>query len=153
MAMQQSAAHSREVLERMRVIIAEADWDALPEVLHPDFVQEMPQSGERVVGIENFRKILEFYPGPGPALRMANNAFIAGAAEHYIVTPTFNVVKVEDSGDELTSYVQTRYPDDSDWFVISFTSFKDGKVVKRVDFFAPFFEPPDWRADWVEKMG
>ena len=151
MSQQESAAHSRELLERMRVIISDGDYGALEEVLHPDFVQEIPQSGERVVGIENFRKILENYPGPPVGLRMGGKPYIAGSAEHYMVTPTFNVVKVEDRGDELTSYVQTKYPDDSDWFVISFTSFKDGKVIKRVDFFAPFFDPPEWRAAWVEK--
>jgi ketosteroid isomerase-like protein len=153
MAKQESAAHSRAVLERMAEIIGGRDFDALEEVLHPDFVQEMPQSGERVVGIANFRKILEQYPGPRVGLRMSGRPYIAGSPEHYIVTPTFNVVKVEDNGDELTSYVQTKYPDDSDWFVISFTSFKDGKVIKRVDFFAPFFDAPEWRSEWVEKAG
>jgi len=150
MAPQESASHSRALLERMRQIIGEGDYDALDEVLHPDFVQEIPQSGERVVGIENFRQILKNFPGAPVGLRMSDPPYVAGSAEHYVVTPTFNVVKVEDNGDELTSYVRTKYPDDSDWFVISFTSFKDGKCIKRVDFFAPYFDPPEWRAQWVE---
>ena len=146
----ESAAHSRAVLERMRQIISDGDYAALDEVLHPDFVQEIPQSGERVVGISNFRSILEHYPDMKQGLRMADSPIIVGPKEHYIVTPTFNVVKVEDDGDELTSYVRSTYPDGSEWFIITFTSFKDGKVVKRVDFFAPFFDPPEWRAQWVE---
>jgi ketosteroid isomerase-like protein len=150
MSQQDSAAHNRAVLERLGQIIRSGDLDALAEVTHPDFVQEIPQSGERVVGVANFRSILQNLPGGGSTITIADDPYIAGEEAHYVMTPTFNVVKVEGSGDELTSYVKARYPDGSDWYIISFTSFKDGKIIKRVDFYAPFFEPPPWRAEWTE---
>lgn len=150
MAEAEKGARNRAVLERMWEIIRARDYAALPEVLHPDFVQEIPQSGERVVGVGNFRKILENLPGSGAGLQVASDPHIAGGSEHYVLTPTFNVVKVADSGDELTSYVKLRYPDGSDWYVVTFSSYADGKMTKRVDFYAPFFEPPAWRAAWVE---
>jgi ketosteroid isomerase-like protein len=150
---QQEGRRNREVLERMMEIITNGELDALPEVLHPDFVQVMPQSGERVVGIENFRRILESMPGRTGAsgLKIARDPHIAGDEEHYVMTPTFNVVKVEGTGDELTSYVKGRYPDGSDWYIVTLSSFRDGKIVKRVDFFAPFYDAPEWRSAWVEK--
>lgn len=151
MPQQESAAHSRAVLERMFEIIGRHDYGALEEVLHPDFVQEIPQSGERVVGVENFRKILQNLPGPGSGLVIAQDPHVIGDEEHYVMTPTFNVVKVEGTGDQLTSYVKLKYPDGSDWYVITFSSYRDGKMVKRFDFYAPFFDPPDWRAEWVER--
>ena len=151
MSQQESAAHSRMVLERMGEIIRTGNIDALGEVLHPEFVQEIPQSGERVVGLENFRRILENLPGGGSAITIAEDPYIAGQGDHYVMTPTFNVVKVEGSGDEMTSYVKAQYPDGSDWYIVSFTSFKEGKIVKRVDFYAPFFDAPEWRANWVEE--
>jgi hypothetical protein len=147
-----SAHQNRAVLERTMKIITDGDYDALEDVLHPDFVQEMPQSGERVVGIKNFRKILENLPGGGSTLTMANDPHIAGDEEHYVMTPTFTVVKIEGAGDELTSYVKAKYPDGSDWYIVTFSSYKDGKMIKRVDFYAPFYPPPVWRARWVEKL-
>jgi len=133
-------------------IITNGEYGALEEVLHPDFVQEMPQSGERVVGIENFRKILKNFPGGDESgLTIASEAHIAGDEERYVMTPTFTVVRVEGIGDELTSYVKAKYPDGSDWYIVTFSSYKDGKMIKRVDFYAPLFEPPDWRAEWVER--
>lgn len=152
MSRQDSAANNRATLERLGEIIRSGDLGALEEVTHPDFVQEIPQSGERVVGIENFRRILQNLPGGGATITIAEDPYIAGQEAHYMMTPTFNVVRVEGGGEEITSYVKARYPDGSDWYIISFTSFKDGKIVKRVDFYAPFFDAPAWRAEWTEAM-
>ena len=151
MSEQEHTHHNRAVLERLMEIITNGEYDALPEVLHPDFVQEIPQSGERVVGIQNFRKILENLPGGGSGLTFARDPHIAGDEERYVMTPTFTAVRVEGIGDELTSYVQAKYPDGSDWYIVTFSSYKDGKMIRRVDFFAPFFDPPEWRAEWAEK--
>lgn len=146
------SARNREVLERMRQIIRAGEWDRLGEVVTPDFVQEMPQSGERVVGIDNLRKVMQHFSTPQGGLQIGDELYIPGDEEHYIVTPTFNVVRVADSGDELTSYVQSTYPDGSKWFIVTFTTFRDGKISKRVDFFAPFYDAPEWRKDFVERM-
>lgn len=146
----ETAAHSRAVLEKMFEIIGRREYDRLEEVLHPDFVQEIPQSGERVVGVENFRSILKNLPGSGPGLVVATDPQIIGDKEHFMMTPTFNVVKVDSGGDQLTSYVKLKYPDGSEWYVITFSSYKDGRIVKRFDFYAPLFNPPEWRAQWVE---
>ena len=147
-----SAHGNRRVFERLIAITGSEDLAGLDEVLHPDFVQEIPQSGERVVGIDNFRRILEGFREQGAAIGIRDDPYIMGGHEHYVMTPTFNVVKMTDDEDELTSYVKARYPDGTDWYIISFSTFKDGKVIKRVDFFAPFFEAPEWRSAWVEKF-
>jgi len=152
MTLQETTHHNRAVLEQTMKFITEGDYDALEEVLDPDFVQEMPQSGERVVGVKNFRKILENLPGAGTALTMATDPHIAGDEEHYVMTPTFTVVKIDGTGDELTSYVKAKYPDGSDWYIVTFSSYKDGKMIKRVDFYAPLFDPPPWREQWAERM-
>lgn len=154
MSPQESTHHNREVLQRVMQTITDGDYDALEGLLHPEFVQEMPQSGERVVGIANFRKILENLPGAGgeTRLRIAADPHIAGDEEHYVMTPTFTVVKIEGVGDELTSWVKAKYPDGSDWYIVTFSTFKDGRMLKRVDFYAPLFEPPRWRAEWVQKL-
>lgn len=150
---QESTHRNRETLESLMRMVTSGDYDSLAEVLHPDFVQVIPQSGERVVGIENFARILAGLPGGGSALNLTEDVYIAGDEEHYVMTPTFTVVKVEGVGDELTSYVKSTYPDGSRWYIITFSSFKDGLLIKRVDFFAPCFDPPEWRSQWVEIEG
>ncbi len=150
MSEQATTHHNRAVLERLTDIITNREYDALPEVLHPDFVQEMPQSGELVVGIENFRRILENLPGERPVLTIDRAPHIAGDEERYVMTPTFTLVRVQGIGEELTSYVKATYPDGSDWYIVTFSTYKDGKIIKRVDFFAPFFDPPEWRSAWVK---
>ncbi len=153
MTLQENATRNRAVLERMWAMIKGREYESLEEVMHPDFVQEIPQSGERIVGVDNFRKVIQNLPGSSAelGLEIASDPHIAGDAEHYVMTPTFNVVKVEGAGDELTSYVKLRYPDGSDWYVVTFSSYKEGKIVKRVDFYAPFFKPPEWRSQWVAR--
>ena len=37
--------------------------------------------------------------------------------------------------------------------IVTFSSYRNGKLLKRVDFYAPFFDPPPWRSAWVEKIG
>jgi hypothetical protein len=150
MSEQASTHHNRAVLERWIDIITNREYDSLPEVLHPDFVQEMPQSGERVVGIENYRRVLENLPGEGTGLAIDRTPHIAGDEERYVMTPTFTLVKVQGIGENLTSYVRATYPDGSDWYIVSLSSFKDGLLLKSVDFYAPLFDPPEWRSAWVE---
>ena len=150
----QSASANRAVLEHYREILRDGDYDAMPEVLAPDFVQEMPQSGERIVGIANFVAVVRGITSTSPTggLEVAMDPYVAGDEEHFVITPTFNVVKVADAGDEITSYVKAKFPDGSEWYIVSFTSFRDGKIVKGVDFFAPVYEAPAWRAEWVRPM-
>lgn len=148
-----NAAHNRATLERFNEIITTRDYDALDEVLTSDFVEEIPQSGERVRGIPDFRKTIEEMPGIASApIRIQRDPYVSTEGSHYVMTPTFNVVKVEDSADEMTSYVKARYPDGSDWYVVTFTTFRDGKICKDIHFFAPLFEAPVWRRQWVQQM-
>jgi len=148
-----STRSNREVLERFNEMVNNRELDHFDEVLTPDFVQEMPQSCERVVGIENFRKTIEMMPGASEtALQFRQGTFIEAGRPHYLMTPTFNVVKVEDAADQIASYLKAKYPDGSEWYIVSFATFRDGKIAKWVGFFAPFYESPQWRTEWVEIM-
>jgi len=142
---------NRDVLERWVEIVNSNEFDKLEEVLDPAYVQEIPQSGELVRGIENTRQIFLNFPG-GWQLARAELARVAGSESHYVMTPTFNLVKVEGTGDTLTACAKVRYPDGSDWYIVSFITFKNHKILKRTDYFASLFEPPPWRARWVERM-
>jgi ketosteroid isomerase-like protein len=146
----ESESSNRALVRRMQEAIGAADYEKLRELAHPDMVQEMPQSGERVVGVDNIIATLANRPGR-PAPDAAHSQFI-GEEPRYVMTPTFNLVRVEGTGDTFTVHNRTRYPDGSDWYVISIVTLRDGKIAKQVAFFAPCYAAPEWRAQWVESM-
>lgn len=143
---------NRQLVDRWIRAVTASDAELLRDLLHPDFVQELPQSGERVRGIDDFIRILEHYPGDTSIEPLDEPQVLGDEGPHFVMTPAFNLVKVEDSGDQITGYLRARYPDGSEWFIVTFFSFKDHKIVKEIDFFAPLLDPPEWRSAWVERM-
>jgi hypothetical protein len=99
------------------------------EVRHPDFVMEMPQSGERIVGRENMRKMQENYPGP----------------------PSIELRRVVGSGDVWAIEMRSDY-DGRVYYVVMLVEFSEGKIVRETRYYADPFDAPEWRADWVESM-
>jgi hypothetical protein len=148
MAQNDQVSANERVLRRYSEIMSQRDYDSLDEVLHRDYITEWPQSGEVVHGVENLRRLLRGYPGGDPEFREAE--VLLGDEERYAMTPTFNLVKIEGSGDRFTAWARAAYPDGTEWFIVSVSTFKDGKVWRQVEFFAPTFDPPDWRSEWVE---
>lgn len=139
---------NRDVVERYLRAIP-ADYEALAKLRHPDFLEEWPQSGERIRGHIAHRQIHEGYPGGTPR---PNPIGIVGAADQWVVTPSFTIVGVAGSGDEFTTVGLGSYPDGSTAYVVSILRLREGTVAKATTFFAPPFEPPAWRASLVETM-
>jgi hypothetical protein len=44
------------------------------------------------------------------------------------------------------------YSDGSTWYVVALFELRDGLVHRETDYFAEPFEPPAWRAPFVEPM-
>jgi hypothetical protein len=99
------------------------------ELRHPDFVMEMPQSGERIVGRENMRAMQEKYPGP----------------------PSIELRRVVGSGDVWAIEMRSDY-DGRVYHVVMLVEFRDGKIVRETRYYADPFDAPEWRAEWVESM-
>jgi hypothetical protein len=104
-----------------------------------------------VRGIENMRQIFRHYPGGWEKAQLAK-VEVAEPGPTYVMTPTFTMVKIQGTGDMLAAYMRVRYPDGSLWFMTSIITFRNGKILKQIDFFAAPFDPPEWRTPWVEKM-
>jgi SnoaL-like domain len=111
--------------------IGAEDWEAVAGYVHEDFVQEWPQSGERIVGRDNAMAINRNYPGGLPTM----------AFRRTVAAGPLAVLEVE-----LT------YADGSRYLGVSVIELRDGKVAKETDYFAQPFPAPQWRAQWVEKM-
>ena len=141
---------AKDLTHRMFDIYNEASYARLSEVLDPDVVVEWPQSKERVRGLANMKSILECYPG-GPQQPFGEGMqFPETDDQRFRLTPVFKTVETASSEDTATSVVKTRYPDGSDWFVVTIAQARGGKLVYLLQYFAPLTEPPEWRAAWVE---
>jgi ketosteroid isomerase-like protein len=124
---EQDIRHAAEAFWRA---LGADDWDAAAAYLHPDFVQEWPQSGERIVGADNALAIDRNFPGG---------------------LPTMNLRRVHAAGDLATIEAELTYADGSTYLGVSLLEFRDGTIVKQTDYFAEPFPAPQWRAQWVER--
>jgi ketosteroid isomerase-like protein len=125
--------------------LARHDWDALAAVVQPDLVLEFPQSGERFVGFANVRAQFENYPDLEPGSTELEE--IVGGTT-YALTPSYTVIAVDGTGDRGTAVMRVRYPDQSMWWAVNLYDLRDGLIARSRTYFAPDFDPPDWRAPY-----
>lgn len=131
----------------MTEVISQQAWDRLGEVWHEDAVLEYPQSGEVFRGLKNIRGQFENYPDMDPA--GSDVAEVIGD-DTYALTPSFMVVRVEGTGLKGTALLRIRYADASQWWGLNLFELRDGRIARSRTFFAPDFEPPEWRAPYRE---
>ena len=142
---------NREIVEEFVRAIETKDIDAQCGLLADDFVDEMPQSGERTRGRENYRKIVEYYPG-GIGTTSPEGRRIIGSEDRWVMTPTFHSLRIEGSGDVYTYIGTVRYADGGVWQIIAIVQLRDGKIARSTSWYAAPFEAPDWRAGYVERF-
>jgi ketosteroid isomerase-like protein len=116
--------------ERLWQAFDDGDWDGAGDLMHDDFVQEWPQSGERIVGRDNAIAINRDFPGG---------------------LPTMTIRRTLGAGDLEILEVELTYADGSRYFGVSVMELRDGKVVRETDYFAEPFPAPEWRSQWVER--
>jgi ketosteroid isomerase-like protein len=139
----------RQLMDGFAGLFRTHEWHRLGEFVTEDAVWEYPQSRERFRGLANIRGQLENYPDLEPG--SSELAEVIGGAT-YALTPRYTVVAVDGSGDRGTSIIRARYPDGSRWWVVNLYEVRDGKIARSRVFFAPEFEPPDWRAPFWDSQ-
>jgi len=140
----------RELFTRLVMAMNTGDYDVLSEIVAPDFEGYYPQSGERFRGLAAFRAQLERYPGGlQPASTDPQGAGVLGGDERRVITPGYTVLPLA-GPERYTTVVETTYPDGSRWHVVSIVQIRDGRLAATETYFAPAFEPPEWRSDIVE---
>jgi ketosteroid isomerase-like protein len=137
---------NRETLEKFFKAINSRDMDAWIRLLDPDYIWEMPQSGERVRGAENNRVMYESYPG----MPKVETHRITGSQDQWVTTPSFTILKITGTGDDYTTESVATYPDGSVWHAVDIFRFRAGKILRHVSYFAAPLEAPEWRSRWVE---
>ena len=114
--------------EGVELMFGDMDLQTEYELRSPDYVMEMPQSGERIRGRDKMRAMQGDFPKP-PTITLRR---VAG-------TGTFWTVEgVNDYGDEVWHVIVVWELDD------------DGRILRDTRYYGQKFEPPAWRREWVE---
>jgi hypothetical protein len=143
-----TAKTNRQVVERYVEGLIARDLDIQAAVCAPDMVIDYPQSGERVRGWANVRAVHENYPG---GLPRDVDGKVIGSEDRWVLGPSFNVLRIEGTGDVYTVIGSARYPDGLTWQVMSLIELRSGKIAKTTEVYGAPFDPPAWRSHWVER--
>jgi ketosteroid isomerase-like protein len=127
--MTEDTKDNKQIVEAFWSAMQTNDFKSAGEFLHGDYVLDWPQSRERIRGRENFVTVNEQYPAHGRW--------------------EFQVHRLVAEGDQVVSDVAV-----TDGVItgraITFSTVRDGKIWHQVEFWPDPFEPPAWRAAWVE---
>lgn len=143
-------SEDRVLIGRFVDALNDRDFFTLAEVLDPDYVEELPQSGERIRGRDNWLEILKNYPGGVPGL--TDRGQVVGGEQQLIMTPAFSLIRAACDKGKAACYALCRYPDGSEWYGIWFMTLRNGKLARSIVLHAPIFGAPEWRTQWVERM-
>jgi len=126
-------------LERLfEAALTSNDYESVMELLNTvgtdDFVQEWPQSGERLT--------------KEGSLRLA-----AVYSEKSGTTPSFTYKRMLGGGDIFVVEGTMDYGDGVPVSYVGVGEIRDGKVARMTEYFANPFPAPEWRAEFVEKAG
>ncbi|MEX1169536.1 MAG: nuclear transport factor 2 family protein [Chloroflexota bacterium] len=127
----------REMAAKYEEVLKSGDIAKLGELTQEyatdDFVEEWPQSGERLTKAASM-KMAESYP------------------EMSGVTPKFTYKRMLGGGDIFVVEGTIDYGDGVPVSYVGIGEVRDGKVSKMTEYFANPFEAPAWRAAFVERM-
>lgn len=141
----------RAVVEAYLQATNNTDWDRLAELLDPDYIEDYPQSGERIRGRENAIAIRRSFPGLDDSREPLRQRLLLGGEEHWALAPNFTAIRVTGTGETVTSLARARYPDGY-WYIVYIATVQDGRIKRATALFAPLFDPPEWRQALTERM-
>src|SRR3954462_2073195 len=122
-------ADIHELYDRFATAINARDMQAIEQLLHPDFVADTPQSGERSRGFAQFNAQFEIYPGGSPTMPLVSDIQVIGDEQRYVLTPSFRVVPLS-SGDQFVAVMKSRYPDGTNWHSVVIVELRDEKIFR-----------------------
>jgi SnoaL-like protein len=105
---------------------ARSDSDKAHAMYAEDAVLEFPQSGERFVGVDNFREWRSDYP--------ANT--------------TFEFREIRGSDDLWVVELTVTYDGGASNFGVSVLELRGDKIARESIYVTEGFEAPEWRAEW-----
>jgi SnoaL-like domain len=120
-------ASRRAAIRRFVESINTRDMEPADFLYDDDVVIEWPQSGELIRGKKNIRELRLAFPTPPTATLRR----IVGSGDLWVIEMLFDY-----KGDRYNTIVVHEY--------------REGLVVHETAYYGAPFEPPAWRAKWVE---
>lgn len=121
------ATSNEAVVERLIACINDRHIEVMDDLFHDDATMDWPQSRERVRGAVNRRAIYGAFPQ----------------------LPTITPRRMFSSGEIVVAEANLDYGGPTYETVFVF-EFRDGKIEKETAYWSDAFDPPAWRAEWVE---
>lgn len=146
----------RDVVERFTSGVARGDWESMEDLLHPDYTEIYPQSGEVIRGIENWRAVVSNYPGglPHGEVDRTHGAEPTRTKVVTAATPIAMPIITLSGGDKnFTSEAHVEYPNGDRYHVVLIGELRGDKIAKATTYVVPPFDAPAWRAPYVERIG
>lgn len=126
-----------ELAAKFEEVLKTGDFGAVMKLAQEwstdDFVEEWPQSGERIK-------------------KEASERLGASYAEMSGTSPKFTYRRMLGGGDVFVIEGTIDYGDGVPVSYVGVGELRDGKISKMTEYFANPFEAPAWRAPFVEKM-
>jgi limonene-1,2-epoxide hydrolase len=123
--------NNKQIVESFWEAMADNDFYAAARHLHDDFTLEWPQSGERIRGRDNFAAVNTFYPSDGKW--------------------TFQINQIAADGELVVTDVHVSDGKRHDR-VVTFSTIRNGRIWKQIEFWPEPFEAAAWRAQWAERI-
>ena len=124
------------MIARFEEVLKAGDFGGLTKLIQEyaadDFVEEWPQSGERLT--------------KAASLKMADYPAMSGT------NPKFTYRRMLGAGDIFVVEGTIDYGDGIPVSYVGVGELRDGKISRMTGYFANPFEAPAWRADLVERM-
>ena len=142
---------SRALVQKYIDGLLAGDLDGVAAVIHEEYSETYPQSGETVSGAKAWREMMDAFPG----LPVGEESHTTGgdkpttlvSAGLPIGPPTISVF---DGGSSFTNESVVEYPNGERYHIVVVGEIKDAKIYRSRMYWASGFDVPEWRAPFTD---
>jgi hypothetical protein len=145
---------NRQIIERYAKAHQEQDWAAASQMMAADLVVTYPQSGETIRSRDNYVAMLAAYPGvlEANAELTITTVRLPRESVHVMTSPiAMPTITVMGAGNDFIIEGLVKYPDGGIYNIVGLIELEDSRVAREIWYFAAPFDPPPWRAQYVER--
>ena len=118
------------VIDRYWEAVRERDLEAVRACVTDDFVEDWPQSGERIRGIDDWHRMATAHP----------------------TYPSVTPVRTVGEGDLWVTEALFDYGGGDPWRVCAILELSGERIARVTEYFGAPFEVPEWRAGMTERI-
>ena len=145
---------SRPVIEQFIELAAAGQPDQAYELLHPEYEESFPQTGELIRGRDTWLAMTRNYPGMPTFEAMGTTG--PEPIRTQVVRPYLPIglptIHISGGGNAFTLEFLAEYPNGDRFYLVFIGELKEGLIYKTTLYWAAPEEAPDWRAEYVDRI-